>query len=97
MMYADGRRYAGDWKAGDFHGYGVYSWPSEDSFAGEFKKGKRDGRGVYRWADGNQYAGTWQGGKKHGKGTYIHPTEVRLAKPGRMATVSYHDRFDEPE
>lgn len=38
---------AGEWKNGDFHGKGIYSWADDDKYVGEWVGGKRNGKVLF--------------------------------------------------
>jgi len=70
--------YAGGFKAGKKHGYGVKVWANGDRYAGEFVDGKKEGRGTYAWGRGpwrgESYEGEYVNDLRHGEGTYRWPT-----------------------
>ena len=65
--WADGTKYVGEWKDGEMHGQGTYTWgkgPNEgDKYVGEVKDGERHGQGTYTFADGRQDVGEWKNGE----------------------------------
>ena len=50
-MWADGRRYDGEWELNKMHGYGVFSWADGRKYAGEYVDDKKEGRGIFNWYD----------------------------------------------
>ena len=76
----DGGNYSGEFKNGDYHGQGTYTFgPSSqfagDKYVGEVRDGKLQGQGTYYYlADnewkGDKYVGELRDGKKNGRGTY---------------------------
>lgn len=68
--YSDGRIYEGEFKYGEPHGWGTYTWPNDDIYIGEFVNGLRSGHGQQSFGNGDSYAGEWRDGLIHGKGVY---------------------------
>ena len=60
--YFRGYSYDGEWKDGEHHGQGTYTWDNGEKYIGEFKDGLRHGRGTYTY-DGEVYEGLWEYGK----------------------------------
>ena len=54
-----GEKYIGEFKNGQFNGYGTYTWTNGDKYSGEFKDNLRKGQGVIIWASGAKYSGEW--------------------------------------
>ena len=52
--------------------YGVFTWPSGDSYLGDWRSGQRHGVGLFRSADGREYCGQWAAGVRHGWGCLAH-------------------------
>ena len=70
MTFTNGNKYVGEWKDGDLHGQGTYTWASSESkYVGGFKDGKRHGQGTYTYANGDKYVGEFKNNKRHGQGT----------------------------
>ena len=42
----DGEKYDGEWKDGNNHGQGVYTWPNGMKYDGEWKDSQANGRGL---------------------------------------------------
>jgi len=59
--YANGDKYAGEWKDGKKHGQGTGAW-ANGHYVGEFRGGKRHGQGTYTFADGRIKEGIWKDG-----------------------------------
>lgn len=67
----DGSKYEGDWKNGNRHGKGKFTYGESNEFAGDIIEGyymedSRNGQGIYYYKNGNYDIGTWQNHKKHG-------------------------------
>ena len=62
-------KYVGEWKDGEHHGQGTYTFADGSKYVGEWKDGKRFGQGTYTWPSGSKYVGEWKDGKKSGQGT----------------------------
>ena len=78
FIHNNGNSYAGEFKAGEFEGRGVYRWnvPTETVYEGEFNDGKPEGAGHFTSAEGNYYGGFFKG-RMYGKGTYeCHATQA---------------------
>ena len=60
---ADGNKYVGEFKDGNYHGQATYTFASGDKYVGEYKDGKRHGQGTYTYADGEQWAGFYLNNK----------------------------------
>ena len=56
----DGFKYVGEWKDGEFHGVGTYTWALGSKYVGEFQDGKQHGQGTYTGADGTIANGIWK-------------------------------------
>ena len=67
---ADGNKYVGEFKDGNYHGQATFTYANGDKYVGEYKDGKRHGQGTYTYAEGEQYVGEYKDGKIHGQGTY---------------------------
>ena len=78
-VWADGRRYEGEWVKDEMHGSGVYTWPDGRKYVGEFQKGKKHGWGTLNETAGT-YVGEWANGLKHGKGTFTYKEDNRVVK-----------------
>jgi hypothetical protein len=59
--------YRGEWKDGQRHGQGVFSWPNGDNYVGEYKNDLRNGQGSRTTKYGN-YVGEWRDDSYHGQG-----------------------------
>ncbi len=73
-------RYTGEFKSGEFHGYGRLEMPisflDREIYVGNWVQGQRDGRGTHWNGRGNLYIGQWANDKRHGQGSYF----FRLAR-----------------
>jgi len=61
------RRYIGDFKNDEPHGYGTLTYQNGDCYEGKFKNGEPDGVGVFKWSH-YIYEGEFQNGTFHGEG-----------------------------
>ena len=69
--------YVGEYKDGQYHGYGSISFPNGEMYEGDWKFGKRNGQGTNIWKDGNKYIGRWSNDLRHGYGKEIFSTGNR--------------------
>ena len=83
QTYSDGSSYEGDFKEGEFEGYGVFAWGSGDSYEGMWAGGKPEGLGVMKFASGSVYRGRFRDGAMDGKGRMdlVVPSEEPEAPP----------------
>ncbi len=66
-IYMKRNEYEGDWKNGQKHGDGVYSWINGDKYVGKFRNDNFfKGRKV--WSNGDVYNGYWENSQMHGYG-----------------------------
>jgi len=77
MVWADGRRYDGEWLENRCNGRGVLTYKDGRRYEGEYKLDKMHGKGVYIWAEGARYEGEYKEHKKHGRGLQTWPTGGR--------------------
>ena len=63
FMWADGRRYEGEWKNNKMHGKGSFTWADGRIYVGEYVDDKKSGYGEFTWPDGRCYKGDWLNGK----------------------------------
>ena len=63
-------KYVGEYKNGEQHGQGTYTWADGSKYIGEYKDGQFHGQGTYAAADGAKYVGEWKDGEQHGQGTH---------------------------
>ncbi|SVD05664.1 uncharacterized protein METZ01_LOCUS358518, partial [marine metagenome] len=67
--------YMGNFKDGEFHGYGRLEVPisfiEEEVYAGNWVKGLREGRGTHWNGKGKLYIGERGNNKRHGQGSYF--------------------------
>lgn len=68
-------RYTGEFRDGEFHGYGRLEIPisflAKEVYVGYWDMGVRSGRGTHWNGDGKLYIGEWENNKRHGRGTYV--------------------------
>jgi len=62
-------KYVGQWKDGDFHGQGTWTYESGEKYVGEWKFGKRSGQGTEIFPSGMKYVGEFKNDKRNGQGT----------------------------
>ncbi len=63
--------YRGEWKDGQRHGQGVFSWSNGDKYVGEYKNDLRNGQGSRTTKYGN-YVGEWRDDSYHGQGALTY-------------------------
>lgn len=67
--------YIGDFRNGEFHGYGrlevPISFTQRAVYAGNWARGIREGRGTHWNGEGKLYIGEWRNNKRHGTGSYF--------------------------
>ena len=66
-----GDKYVGEFKSGQYHGQGTYTWPDGRKYDGEHKNGKSNGKGTETYANGKKYIGEFKDDKRNGQGTFI--------------------------
>ncbi|KAL3822663.1 hypothetical protein ACHAXA_001816 [Cyclostephanos tholiformis] len=67
---SSGNKYAGNFKDGMRHGYGIATYHDGEVFNGEWRRGRRHGRGVLHLVNCEVFDGVWSANKKHGLGVY---------------------------
>ena len=60
---ANGAKYVGEFKAGIYHGQGIYMSANRDEYVGEFKDGIANGLGILPYPDGRIEEGMFENGK----------------------------------
>ena len=67
--------YIGDFRNGEFHGYGrleiPISFTQSAIYAGNWVRGIREGRGTHWNGEGKLYIGEWKNDMRHGAGSYF--------------------------
>ena len=66
---ANGNKYVGEFKDGNFNGQGTLRWVTGENYVGEFKDGNLNGQGTLRWVSGENYVGEFKDRKRNGYGT----------------------------
>jgi len=90
-------KYDGEWRGGNKHGQGTFTFADGDKYTGEFKDNKRHGQGTYTWPGGTKYVGEWRDGSIHGQGTKTWPDgtkyvgEYRDGKKHGQGTNTFAD------
>ena len=73
MDYDNNSVYAGEWKDGLWHGYGIFTPVSDgQTYTGEWMKGKLDRLVWQTDSTGNKYTGWWKDDVRFGHGSVIH-------------------------
>ncbi|GMF16294.1 unnamed protein product [Phytophthora fragariaefolia] len=85
MAFARGE-YAGEWKEGQRHGYGIERLDNGELFEGYWAHDRHNGPGELVLADGSRYDGSFRRGLWHGHG-------VRTLANGDRITGEFHDGF----
>jgi hypothetical protein len=62
--------YAGNFKDGKRHGYGIAKYRNGEVYNGQWRRGNRHGQGVLHLANGEIFDGVWLNNKKNGLGVY---------------------------
>jgi hypothetical protein len=62
----DNGSYTGEFRHGEKHGRGKYTWNSGHSYDGEWKSDKHCGQGIYGFANGDYYEGLFEDGREVG-------------------------------
>lgn len=63
--------YAGEYRDGKAHGFGIMTWANGDRYEGEWRAGARHGRGTMTWVEGDRYEGEFRNDLLNGLGTYF--------------------------
>jgi hypothetical protein len=69
----DGYKYYGQWKNGNYHGYGIVFFADGFSYIGEWEEGNRHGIGTLI-SPNYRYTGEWVNDSEYGKGFLIYPS-----------------------
>lgn len=70
LFFADGEKYVGEFKQGQYHGKGMMTYTDGEKYIGEYLEGTRHGQGTYVFANGDKYIGEYKNGTRHGQGVY---------------------------
>lgn len=70
MVWNDGSRYSGAFRAGRPHGAGILIGATGERYEGEFEQGRRHGRGVLIERNGDRYEGEFKNGTQNGRGSW---------------------------
>ena len=68
LLYPDGRKYIGEFHAGNKHGQGTMIYPDGRVYTGEYKEGKRSGYGTMTYPGGKKITGQFLDSKYVGPG-----------------------------
>ena len=56
-------KYVGQYKDGEKHGKGIYTWSDGGFYSGDWKDGKEHGKGTETYSSGWKWLGEWREGK----------------------------------
>jgi len=70
--YANGDKWVGKMKDGDYRGKGMYSWSNGDRYIGNYNNGVMNGEGTYIFATGETYKGGFLNNMFTGQGTLTY-------------------------
>lgn len=73
MVYPDGTKYKGEFKAGRRSGQGTYTYSDGGNYTGEWRDNLRHGKGTDTFTNGVIYEGEWALSKRHGRGKLTMP------------------------
>ncbi|MCP4254327.1 MAG: hypothetical protein GY775_13150 [Candidatus Scalindua sp.] len=73
MVYPDGTKYKGEFKAGRRSGQGTYTYSDGGNYTGEWRDNLRHGKGTDTFTNGVIYEGEWVLSKRHGQGKLTMP------------------------
>ena len=63
--YASGSKYVGEYKDGNRHGQGTYTWQNPwEQYIGEYKYGEKNGQGTNLLENGDKYVGEYKNANK---------------------------------
>ena len=67
---ADGDKYVGEFRDGNYHGQGTITCADGTKYVGEYRDNKRHGQGSFTFSSGEKYVGEFRDNKRHGQGTF---------------------------
>ncbi len=76
MVWQNGDKYIGDFKAGYRTGKGKYYYANGVIHEGDYIKNIIEGKGTMFFTDGSKYVGDWKNGNRTGKGKYYYANGV---------------------
>ncbi len=88
VLYADGKRYDGEFFANRIQGRGTLQFPNGDRYEGSFVNGRRHGQGVYHFGSGGRYSGSFLNDQISGSGDFIYANGDRYV--GQLREGSHH-------
>lgn len=68
FSFPDGSNYFGEFKDGNFSGFGTFHYINGSVYIGEWLNGQRYGNGSLTYRNGNKYVGEWFNGSPNGIG-----------------------------
>lgn len=74
MVWQNGDKYIGAWKAGYRTGKGKFYFANGGDYDGDFSNNFFDGKGVMVWKNGDKYIGDWNAGQITGNGKLLFVT-----------------------
>jgi hypothetical protein len=81
--WANGDKYDGEMKDGDFCGHGVKTWVGGRAYDGDWEADKCTGRGTITYpGDGASWEGPWRGGEPSAAGAWRFPGGLRVEGAG---------------
>jgi hypothetical protein len=77
VTYADGKKYAGEYKNGKLNGHVTFTSAIGDKYIGEYKDGKPNGHGNFTSAAGDKYVGEFKDSNFNGQGTLTYADGIK--------------------
>ena len=88
--WADGAKYAGEWKEDQVNGQGAFTWPDGRKYVGEWKDDRREGQGTFTSPNGHKYVGEYKDDRPNGRGTFTWPSGAKYV--GEFKDAKYNGR-----
>ncbi len=79
VLYADGKRYDGEFFANRIQGHVPLQFPNGDRYEGSFVDGRRHGQGVYQFGSGGRYSGSFDHDQITGSGHVVYANGDRYS------------------
>lgn len=102
-LWPDGHSYKGQYKNGQFDGWGNYISPGNYEYYGLWKKNYMNGYGEIKYSNGQTYKGEFKNSKMHGRGkltipgAYIHEGIFKNNNSNGMGKTTYLENFEHHE